>query len=444
MARVQGLDRPPFVIRARLISPLDAGGMTHLADALIEVDAEGRIGRAEPWPADSGASANASKSGVVDLRPMVVLPGLVDLHAHLPQLPNAGVGAGLDLLTWLERYIFPLERDFDAAAAERLAPLVFKALAAAGTTTALLYGAVYEASLDVCFAAAEAHGIRLVLGKVMMDRLRYDATLGDKEVLDASLAQSQRLIERWHGRDRGRLRYAVTPRFAVSCSPEMLRESAALAKSTGAYWQTHIAEDRHEVAEVRRLFPDASDYTDVYDRAGGLGPQTILAHAVYLSDREVTRLAETGTRIAHCPASNLFLSSGAMPLARYLDAGLVVGLGSDVAAGPELSIFASMRAGAYTQSGVHTMLGDERPLLKPLDWLRMGTLEGARVLGMECETGSIEAGKDADFIVVDPAATAPIEGAQVDDPSDIVSRLMYRTREDMIRGAWVRGRRLPS
>jgi guanine deaminase len=224
----------------------------------------------------------------------------------------------------------------------------------------------------------------------------------------------------------------------------MLRESAALAKSTGAYWQTHIAEDRHEVAEVRRLFPDASDYTDVYDRAGGLGPQTILAHAVYLSDREVARLAETGTRIAHCPASNLFLSSGAMPLARYLDAGLVVGLGSDVAAGPELSIFASMRAGAYTQSGVHTMLGDERPLLKPLDWLRMGTLEGARVLGMERETGSIEAGKDADFIVVDPAATAPIEGAQVDDPSDIVSRLMYRTREDMIRGAWVRGRRLPS
>ena len=439
MARVQGLDRPPFVIRAQLISPLDAGGSTHLPDALIEVDAAGRISRVERWPADSSGSEH---SNAIDLRPMVVLPGLVDLHAHLPQLPNAGVGAGLDLLTWLERYIFPLERDFDAATAERLAPLAFKALAAAGTTTALLYGAVYEASLDACFAAAEEHGIRLVLGKVMMDRLRYDATIADREVLDASLAQSQRLIERWHGRDRGRLRYAVTPRFAVSCSPEMLRESAALAKATGAYWQTHISEDRHEVDEVARLFPDAIDYTDVYDRAGGLGPQTILAHAVYLSEREIARLVETETRIAHCPASNLFLASGAMPLARYLEAGLVVGLGSDVAAGPELSIFAAMRAGAYTQSGVRTMLGDERPLLKPLDWLRLGTLEGARVLGMESETGSIEAGKDADFILVDPAATAPVPGARVEDPSDIVSRLMYRTRPDMIAGTWVRGRRL--
>jgi cytosine/adenosine deaminase-related metal-dependent hydrolase len=131
-----------------------------------------------------------------------------------------------------------------------------------------------------------------------------------------------------------------------------------------------------------------------------------------------------------------------MPLARYLDAGLVVGLGSDVAGGPELSIFAVMRAGAYTQSGVRTMLGDGRPLLKPLDWLRLGTLEGARVLGIEGETGSLETGKDADFIVVDPAATAAVPGAQVDDPSDIVSRLMYRTRPDMIAGTWVRGRRL--
>lgn len=425
-------DRPPFSLRARLLTPLAAGGTRFERDAVLRVDADGRIGQ---FGGDADEDA-------IDLRPMLLLPGMIDLHAHLPQLPNAGLGAGLDLLTWLERYIFPLERDFDAAAAQRLAPLVFKALTAAGTTTALLYGAVYEASLDACFAAAEENGIRLVLGKVMMDRLRYDATIGDKEVLDASLAQSQRLIERWHGRDRGRLRYAVTPRFAVSCSAEMLRESAALAKSTGAYWQTHISEDRHEVEEVARLFPDAIDYTDVYDRAGGLGPRTILAHAVHLSEREIARLAETGTRIAHCPQSNLFLSSGAMPLARYLEAGIVVGLGSDVAGGPELSIFATMRAGAYTQSGMRTMLGDERPLLKPLDWLRLGTLDGARVLGMEHETGSVEAGKDADFILVDPDATAPVAGAQLEDPSDIVGRLMYRSRPDMIAGTWVRGRRL--
>lgn len=439
MAVVHELERSPFALRAQILTPLAGGGSAFLPDGVMVVDERGSISRVEAWSADDDGDAVA-----MDLRPLVVLPGLVDLHAHLPQLPNAGLGSGLDLLTWLERYIFPLERAFDAGTAQRLAPLAYRALAAAGTTTAVLYGAVYEDSLDACFAAAETHGIRAVLGKVMMDRLRYDATIGDSEVLDRSLAQSQRLIERWHGRDDGRLMYAVTPRFAVSCSADMLRESAALAKATGAYWQTHLAEDRNEIEQVARLFPGARDYTDVYDRAGGLGPRSILAHAVHLSPREVGRLAETETRVAHCPASNLFLASGAMPLARYLEAGLVVGLGSDVAGGPELSMFSVMRAAAYTQSGLRTMLGETRPALRPLDWLRVATLDGARALGLEAKIGSLEAGKEADFIVVDPRTTDPVAGEETDDPSDIVSRLIYRTRADMIQGAWVRGRRLPA
>jgi guanine deaminase len=283
-----------------------------------------------------------------------------------------------------------------------------------------------------------------VLGKVMMDRLRYDRSIGDGEVLEASLRQSQNLIEKWHGRDEGRLQYAVTPRFAVSCSAEMLRESAALANATGAYWQTHLAEDRHEIDEVLELFPDAVDYTDVYDRAGGLGPKAILAHAIHLSNREIERLAATRSRIAHCPSSNLFLASGAMPLARYLEAGLSVGLGSDVAGGPDLSIFSVMRAGAYTQSGLRTMLGESRPALSPLDWLRMGSLEGARALGIDDRIGSLEQGKEADFICVDPDATAPLPGQHTDDPAELMSRLIYRQRPDMIRGAWVRGRMLPT
>ncbi len=284
----------------------------------------------------------------------------------------------------------------------------------------------------------------MVLGKVMMDRLRYDRSIGDGEVLAASLRQSQNLIEKWHGRDDGRLQYAVTPRFAVSCSAEMLRESAALAKASGAYWQTHIAEDHHEIDEVLELFPDAADYTDVYDRAGGLGPKSILAHAIYLSEREIERLAETGSRIAHCPSANLFLASGFMPLARYLEAGLSVGLGSDVAGGPDLSLFSVMCAGAYTQSGLRTMLGEIRPSLAPLDWLRMGSLEGARALGMDDRIGSLEAGKEADFICVDAHATSPLSGQYTDDPAELMSRLIYRQRPDMIRGAWVRGRMLPT
>jgi guanine deaminase len=432
---------PPFAVRARVLTPLDNGDTRYLADGYVAVGADGRISAVGDW-ADRDTD---TESPAVDLRPQVVMPGMVDLHAHLPQIPNAGLGAGMDLLSWLERYIFPLERDFDAGAATALAPRVFAAFAAAGTTTAVLYGAVYEDSLDASFAAAEAHGIRAVIGKVMMDRLRYDPNLRDTEVLDVSLRQSQNLIERWHGRDDGRLQYAVTPRFAVSCSAEMLRESAELARSTGAYWQTHIAEDRREVEEVVELFPDASDYTDVYDRAGGLGPKTILAHAIHLSDREVARLRETQSRIAHCPSSNLFLASGVMPLARYMEAGLSVALGSDVAAGPDLSMFSVMRAAAYSQSGVRTMLGDTRPSLAPLDWLAMGSLAGARALGIADRVGSLEVGKEADMISVDAALTAPLAGQEeTDEPSDLMSRLIYRGRPDMVRAAWVRGRLLAS
>jgi guanine deaminase len=429
-------DQPPFNLRARILTPLAAGGHRFEADGLITVDAAGRITSIGPFAETPGLGP------VVDVRPWLVLPGLVDLHVHLPQVPHAGLGFGTPLLDWLRRYVFPLEHDFTEAVAEVVAPAVYRGFAAAGTTTALMYGAVYEPSLDAAFRAAEAHGIRAVIGKVMMDRLTYDETLRPSEVLDLSLRQSADLCDRWHMRDNGRLRYAFTPRFAVSCSPEMLRESAALAKAKGAYWQTHLAEDRAEIAEVARLFPGARDYLDVYDQAGGLGPRTILAHAIHLSDREVARLAESGSHLAHCPASNLFLSSGIMPLGRYLEAGVSVGLGSDVAGGPDLSLFGAMRVGGYVQNALKVATGDHRPILDPFAWLRMASFDGARSLGLEDAIGSIEAGKEADLIVVDTARTAPPAAPALDEPAEILSTLIFRSHPEMVRGAWVRGRRL--
>ena len=436
-----GLPAAPFALRCRLLSPLASGGVRYIRDALLTVDDAGRIESVDEWASLEPPDRPAHEA-VVDMRDLLLLPGLVDLHAHLPQLPNAGLGFGLNLLTWLERYIFPLERDFDEAVAEVLAPTYFRALAGAGTTTALLYGAVYEPSLDACFRAADEHGIRAVIGKVMMDRLTYDDRLPSDRILDVSLRQSADLCARWHGRDRGRLRYAFTPRFAVSCTADMLRESAALARSSGAYWQTHIAEDTAELARVAELFPEARDYVDVYDRAEALGPRTILAHAIHLSDREIGRIVDTGTRVAHCPASNLFLASGVMPLARYLERGMVVGLGSDIAAGPDLSLFTEMRAGAYTQNALHVLAGDDRPILGPLDWLRLATLDGARVLGLEAEIGSLEPGKDADMIAVDPRLTLPVDGEVADEPEDLLNLLIFRAHPEMVRAAWVRGRPL--
>ena len=319
--------------------------------------------------------------------------------------------------------------------------------ASTGTTTVVAYGAVWPESLDVCFRAAEEHGIRAVIGKVMMDRLSYDIDRDRGDILELSMRQSAELCATWHGRDEGRLMYAFTPRFAVSCSAAMLRDSARAAADAGAYWQTHLSEDRAEVEEVRRLFPDAIDYTDVYDRAGGLTPHAILAHAIHLSDREVARLAETGAVIAHCPSSNLFLASGAMQLARYLAAGVRLGLGSDVAAGPDTSLFSVMRAGAYTQNALRAAGLADAPALSPAEWFRLGTLGGAAALGLEDRIGSVEAGKEADLLVIDPSLTLPLAsvGAQEDGGwEEMLSRLMFRAHPAMVRGAWVRGRLLPA
>src|ERR1019366_9109184 len=182
-------DQAPFVLRAQILTPLAAGGSRYESDGVVVVKADGRIGSVGPWQAVSGP--------VVDLRPWLVLPGLVDLHVHLPQVPHAGLGFGTPLLDWLRRYVFPLEHDFTEAVAEVVAPAVFRAFAAAGTTTALMYGAVYEPSLDAAFRAAEAHGIRAIIGKVMMDRLTYDESHRPSEILDLSLGQSADLCDRW-------------------------------------------------------------------------------------------------------------------------------------------------------------------------------------------------------------------------------------------------------
>ena len=269
----------------------------------------------------------------------------------------------------------------------------------------MVYGAVYEASLDATFRAAEAHGIRAVIGKVMMDRLTYDPTIDPSAILERSLRESAGLIERWHGRDDGRLRYAVTPRFAVSCTADMLRESAALAASTGTYWQTHVSEDRAEIAEVARLFPDALDYVDVYDRAGGLGQPSDPGPC-----RPPVRPGAGATRRerdARRPLPGLEPVPGVRRRCRSAATwrpACRVGLGSDVSGGPDLSIFTEMRVGFYAQNALRVAgrSGGSRRSA-PLDWLRMGTLGGAEALGLADEIGSLEAGKAADLIAVDPS-----------------------------------------
>ena len=429
--------QPPFALRARLLSALPDRDFLWLADGVIEVDDAGRI-RSVRAAADAPRAAETA----IDLRPLVVMPGLVDTHVHIPQIPAAGLGAGMDLLAWLERYVFPLERDFDVAAAEVLAPQVYRAMAAAGTTTFSGYAAVWPDSTDACFQAAEQHGIRAIIGNVLMDRVTYDDRTPPGEILENAIRASGELCERWHGAADGRLRYAFTPRFAVSCTTDMLRESASLAEHYGATWQTHLSEDAREMATVAEHFPGATDYLDVYDQAGGLGRKALFAHSIHLSEREIGRMVETDSAVAHCPVSNMFIRSGVMPIARFLDEGLRVGLGTDVAGAPELSVITQMRLGFFQHNSSAVVAGTNAPVPEPLEWLRLGTLGGAEALGLDDVIGSLQPGKEADLIAVDPELGRPPTADACRDVEEVASRLIFRERVGMVRAAWVRGRQL--
>ncbi len=437
MSSVVVPQQPPFTLRARLLSPLADGDTLWLRDGVIDVDDAGRI-RSVRAAADVPRAAETA----VDLRPYVVMPGLVDTHVHIPQVPAAGMGAGMDLLAWLERYVFALERDFDVAAAEDLAPKVYQAMAAAGTTTISAYAAIWPDSTEACFRTAEKHGIRATIGNVLMDRLTYDDRTPPGQITENAIRASGELCERWHGAADGRLRYAFTPRFAVSCTADMLRELASLAEHYGATWQTHLSEDAREMATVAEHFPEAADYLDVYDRAGGLGRKALFAHSIHLSEREIGRMVETGSAVAHCPVSNMFIRSGVMPVRRYLDEGLRVGLGTDVAGAPELSVITQMRLGFFQHNSRATLTADEASVPEPLEWIRLGTLGGAEALGLDHVIGSLEPGKEADLIAVDLELGRPPNAPVCRDVEEVAGRLIFRERPGMVRAAWVRGRGL--
>lgn len=324
----------------------------------------------------------------------LLVPGFIDTHIHYPQSEMIGA-YGEQLLAWLKRYTFPVEAKFnDSSYAASVARFFLDELLRNGTTTALVFGSVHSVSVEVFFAEAQRRGLRMIAGKVLMDR---NAPPGLCESTATGSRDSRALIRRWHGVDR--LSYAVTPRFAPTSSAEQLREAGALLREfDGLYLQTHLAENTDEVAWVGSLFPEARDYLDVYDRAGLLGRRSVFAHGVHLGDRECARLAETGSAVAHCPTSNLFLGSGLLDLPRLQALGVPVGLGTDVGAGSSFSLFRTMDE-AYK---IQQLRGHS---LHPLQAFYLATLGGARALDLEGVVGNFAPGAEADFQLLDLKAT---------------------------------------
>lgn len=409
--------------RARIIHCIDRERVEDIADGVLEVDPRGRVVSCLPHD-------KAGRGRMVELPGRVLIPGLVDCHSHIPQLDCRG-RHGATLLEWLDRHIFSAERAFsDPAVVDDVAGRFFKKLILNGTTTSGLYATVHAAATDRCFEIAQAAGVRCCIGKVMMDRHAPEGLL---ETTQESLRRSESLAAKWHGAAEGRLRYAFTPRFAPTCSLELLAETAKLANSSGAYLQSHIAETTAENARVRELFPQFSDYVALFEATGCLGPRTILAHAIHLSDAEFGRLAATETRIAHCPTANFFLKSGRMRLAAAEAAGVCVGLGTDVGAGTSLSLFTEMRHADFTQ---------EAAAVSPQHAFWLATMGGARVLSMEGEIGNFLPGKHADFCVLEIAGIDLNSRLAELDTDEVLSLLMYRGDSRVVESTYVGGRRL--
>lgn len=330
----------------------------------------------------------------------LILPGFVDTHVHYPQLQIVGA-YGKQLIDWLEHYTFPAEQQFsDSVHAREVAERFLDECLRAGTTTASVYCSVHPGSVDAFFEAAALRGLRMQAGKVLMDRNAPD---GLRDTVQQGYDESAALIRRWHG--RGRLTYAITPRFAPSSSPQQLEAAGALWKQfPGTAMQTHLSENLREVEWVRALFPERAHYLDVYAHYGLIGPRAVFGHCLHMSDAEWDLLRSSGSSIAHCPTSNSFLGSGLFDFGRAAAAvGTVrLGLATDVGAGTSLSMLVTMGA-AYrmAQLGGHS--------LSALRAFYLATRGGAGALHLADRIGSIEPGMEADLLVMDLKSTPLLE-----------------------------------
>lgn len=331
---------------------------------------------------------------ITEYRDALITPGFIDTHIHYPQTGMIA-SYGEQLLDWLNTYTFPTEQQFaDKAHASDVAGIFLKELLRNGTTTALVFGTVHKQSVDAFFEAAERLNLRMIAGKVLMDRNAPDYLTDTPE---SGYADSKELIERWHG--KGRLHYAVTPRFAPTSTPEQLTLAGQLlGEYPDLYMHTHLSENRKEIEWVKALFPERKGYLDVYDHYQLIGARSVFAHGVHLCDDECKRLAETGSAVAFCPTSNLFLGSGLFDLNKLEQHGVRVGLGTDVGAGTSFSQLQSLNE-AYK---VMQLQGKK---LDPFKSLYLATLGGANALYLDDKIGNFERGKDADFVVLDYNAT---------------------------------------
>ncbi len=371
---------------------------------------------------------------VVDLSGGLVLPGFVDTHVHFPQVRVIGA-LGRSLLDWLERSALPEEaRLVDDDYARAVADEFLGGLSAAGTTTALVFGAHFASAVDILFAQAAQWGLRITSGLVVSDRILRPDLLTTAQLAHE---EGRALAERWHG--IGRLRYAVIPRFSLSCSEALLDSCAALlGEIEGAWFTSHLNENLVEVATVGQLFEDCQDYVSTYDRHGLVGSRSVFAHNVHATAGELGVLAAKGAGVAHCPTSNAALGSGLFPLSEHVQHGVRVALGSDVGAGTGFSL---LKEGLQAYFVQQLLAGRGLPLM-PAHLLHLATAAGAEVLGLADQVGDFEVGKQFDALWLRPAAGSTLDVGlrQAQGPDQSLAKAFALGTPADVASVWVGGR----
>lgn len=341
----------------------------------------------------------------------IVMPGFIDTHIHYPQTEMVGA-YGEQLLEWLDNYVFPTEAKYKGKEYSReMSEFFVKQLLRNGTTTALVFGTVHPESVDALFETAEHINMRIIAGKVMMDRNAPDYLLDTPE---SSYYESKELIEKWH--NRGRALYAVTPRFAPTSSPEQLAIAGQLKEEyPDVYVHTHLCENKNEIAWVKELYPDRASYLDVYHHYGLTGAKSVFAHSIHLEECEWDCLHNTDSAIAFCPTSNLYLGSGLFKLQEAWKRKVKVGMGTDIGAGTTFNMM-------QTLNEAYKIMQLQQHRLSAFEAFYLATLGGAKSLSLDHLVGNFDIGKEADFVVVDPCAT-PIQQLRFDNSKDLSDQL---------------------
>lgn len=365
--------------------------LRHIPDGLLLLNG-GVIAWFGSW--QQGEALLPPGFAVTEYRDKPIVPGFIDTHIHYPQTEMIGA-YGDQLLDWLNNYTFPTESRYGCERhADAMSAFFLRELLSNGTTTALVFGSVHPQSVDALFSQAQTLNMRLIAGKVMMDRHAPQALL---ETPEQSYRDTRELIERWHG--KGRLGYAITPRFAPTSTPALLAQVQRLREEFPDVWlQTHLSENPQEVAWVKSLFPQSQSYLDVYHRYGMTGGKSVFAHCLHLEEQEWDCLCETRSAIAFCPTSNLFLGSGLFDLQQAWRKRVKLGIGTDVGAGTSFNMLRTLGE-AYKVGQL------QHYRLSAVEAFYHATLGGARALSLDDKIGNFDVGKEADFVVLDPAVT---------------------------------------